>query len=165
MDLVEALHLPDELRAYRLIPFIQAWTVSEDCSAELWDMFMAFELVSTAVATTSHWSGLAILCSVLTKAKYPTGLSSNVTAKTWITYKSHPPSVVAFVGQLSLSQLHSIDYGFERAILRLHEWAWEPSDLLTNDDRETLRALKVVIRDFDLLFSAAKAQLRTLHGP
>ena len=48
-------------------------------------------------------------------------------------------------------------YCFERAILRLHEWAWEPSTMLTNEDRETFRALKVVVRDFDLLFAAAKA--------
>ena len=155
-------HLPDEVKAYRLIPFIQAWTTSEDRSAELWDMFMAFELVATHLATTSHWTALAILCSVLTKAKYPTGLSSHVQALTWITHKTHPPTVVSFAGQLSLSQVHMVDYGFERAILRFHEWAWEPSQLLTNDDREVLRSLKVVVRDFDLLFHAAKAQLSSL---
>ena len=162
LHLAAADLLPDEAKAYKLIPFIQSWTTSEDRSAELWDMFMAFELVSTHVATTSHWAALAILCAVLTKAKYPTGLSSHVQAQTWITPKTHPPTVVSFAGQLSLSQMHMVDYGFERAILRLHEWAWEPSPLLTNEDREVLRSLKVVIRDFDLLFHAAKAQLSSL---
>ena len=94
---------------------------------------MAFELVSTHVATTSHWTALATLCAVLTKAKYPTGLSSHVHAQTRITPKTHPPTVVSFAGLL-----------------------------LTNEDREVLRSLKVVIPDFDLLFHAAKAQLSSL---
>ena len=129
--------LLEEARAYRLVPFIRAWANSD----EKWNMF-------------------AILCSLFTRARYVAGDTDGAMAQQWIEHKPYPPTVINYVSQLPMPRVESLNSAFDKAQLLFHDWIWETTHLLEEEDRVTLRAMKAVVLDFALLLRAATVSKR-----
>ena len=112
------------------------------------------------VVTPSHWTMFAILCSLFTRARYEADDVSGTLAEQWLDPKPYPPTVINYISQLAMSRVDSLNSTFDKAQLLFHDWIWEMTPLLEEEDRVTLRAMKAVILDFALLLRAATVSKR-----
>ena len=152
--------LVDEARAYRLIPFIRDWACNDARWQEIWVLFEAFSSICAALVTPSHWTMFAILCSLFTRARYEANDVSGMHAEQWLEPKPYPPTVINYISQLPMPRVECLNSTFDKAQLLFHDWLWEMSPLLEEEDRVTLRAMKAVILDFALLLRAATVSKR-----
>eukprot|EP00435_Cladocopium_sp_Y103_P061362 s777_g23.t1 len=89
----------EEDKAYRLVPFIRQWAHSEERWAEVMRLFRACDKACQTVVTETHWCIFAILCSVITRARYEADGASASVASLWIKDKPYPPTVISVVNQ------------------------------------------------------------------
>ena len=59
-----------------------------------------------------------------------------------------------------MPRVESLNSTFDKAQLLFHDWIWEMTHLLEEEDRVTLGAMKAVILDFALLLRAATVSKR-----
>eukprot|EP00435_Cladocopium_sp_Y103_P025719 s4625_g6.t1 len=146
----------EETRAYRLVPFIRQWSNTEERWEEVMQLFRACEKACNTVVTETHWCIFAILCSVITRAKFVSDESAASTAALWIPRKPYPPTVVTVVNQSPLVDVELWQTAFEKSLGLLWDWTWSDSPLLDEDCRIVLRGMKSAVLDFSLLLRAAK---------
>eukprot|EP00435_Cladocopium_sp_Y103_P007940 s4770_g2.t1 len=146
----------EETRAYRLVPFIRQWSNTDERWAEVMQLFRACEKACNTVVTETHWCIFAILCSVITRAKFVSDESAASTAALWIPRKPYPPTVITVVNQTPLGDVELWQNAFEKALGLLWDWTWSDSKLLDEDCRIVLRGMKSAVLDFSLLLRAAK---------
>ena len=129
-------------------------------------MFWTLDKTCGLVATTWHWTSFAILCSVITRAKFQHDDDSGTVASLWCSEKPYPASVITIASEMSLDDAQELQTGFQQAVSLLHTWSWAPSDVLDEELRIMLRSLKAAARDMYLLIRAAiVAKQNRSHDP
>ena len=71
-------------------------------------VFWTFDKICGLVATTWHWASLAILCSVITRAKFQHDDASGTVATLWCSEKPYPASVVTVVSEMTLEEAQEL---------------------------------------------------------
>ena len=155
--------LVGEAAAYRLVPFIRQWASTQARWEETMSVFWTFDKICGLVATTWHWASLAILCSVITRAKFQQDDASGTVASLWCSEKPYPASVVTVVSEMTLEEAQEMQLGCQQAVSLLHTWSWVQSDALDEELRVMLRAFKAAARDMYLLVRAALVAKQNRH--
>ena len=137
--------VPGEAEAYNLIPFVRSWAQSSERWTEIVEAYKTLDAMCKMVATPENWVALAILCSLFTRSWFTQDAETGTTASMWYERKPYPSTVASAVSEMTLDDAAALQRGFEDIISMLHDWAWMQSDLLTEDDRITLRTLKVSV--------------------
>ena len=147
--------LVGEAAAYRLVPFVRQWASSDARWDEIMSMFFTLDKTCSLVVTTWHWTSFAILCSVITRAKFQHDEDSGTVASLWCSPKPYPASVITMVSELPLPEAQALQTGFQHTVSLLHTWCWVPSDALDEEVLIMLSSLKAAARYMYLLVRAA----------
>eukprot|EP00435_Cladocopium_sp_Y103_P032464 s4408_g8.t1 len=90
-------------------------------------LFRACDKACQTVVTETHWCIFAILCSVITRARYEADGASASVASLWIKNKPYPPSVISVVNQTPMVDVEVWQDGFEKSLGMLWDWTWADS--------------------------------------
>ena len=150
--------LPEEKVAYRLVPFIRDWARTADRVAELQLIYEAMQIACNAIVTPWHWVTCAIVCSLFTRVTFINDRGweeGAVLASQWISPKPYAPAVHSVVQGLAMDRAMFWLEGLDKAMLLFHDWAWEASPMLDDEQRGVFRSFKAATWDLRLLVRAA----------
>ena len=110
--------LPEETKAYRLVPFIRDWARTADRVNDLQLIYEAMQIACNTIVTPWHWVSCAIICSLLTRVSYVNdigGEEASVRASQWIFSKPYAPAVHNVVVGLALDRAQFWHDGLDKA--------------------------------------------------
>ena len=116
------------------------------------------QIACHTIVTPWHWVSCAIICSLLTRVTYINdrgGEEGAVLASQWISPKPYAPAVHNVVQGLTLDRAKFWMEGLDKAMILFHDWAWDASIMLDDEQRAVFRAFKAATWDLRLLVRAA----------